>query len=165
MTKASTRRAGVPDPLHMIHLDGRYRFPAPPDEVWHHMNRVDEFPTWWRWLREFQVEGGGLTSGGVLRGLVVPPIPYRFRVGIALDEVAPAERIVATLTGDLEGPAELGLTEVAGGAELTIRWDVEMRKPAMRRAASVAKPLLVWGHDQVIEITVRRFQAVVDGRL
>lgn len=154
---------GPPDPIHLLHLDGAYLFPAAPDEVWAAMSRVEEYPSWWRWLRDFRVHGGGLHTGGILSGLVVPPIPYRFRVDIHLDHVDPARSIVARLAGDLRGPASLALQEHAVGCELTIRWDVEMRKPAMRSAAHVAKPLLVWGHDQVIEVTVRRFRAIVAG--
>jgi uncharacterized protein YndB with AHSA1/START domain len=153
----------APDELYMIHLDGRYHFPADPDQVWATMSQVERFPTWWRWLRDFDVQGHGLSTGGVLSGLVVPPIPYRFHVSIHLAHVAPGELIVAALDGDLHGPATLSLEEHPEGTELAIRWDVEMRKPSMRSAAHVAKPLLVWGHDQVIEITVRRFRSVVLG--
>jgi hypothetical protein len=160
MTQPPPIRA--PDPNHMLHLDGRYLFAADPQRLWDTMCRVEEFPTWWRWLRDFEVTGTGLETGGVLHGLVVPPIPYRFRVAIALDEVRPADSIRASLSGDLSGPAHLELSEHERGSVLTIRWDVEMRKPAMRSAARYCRPLLVWGHDQVIEVTVRRFRHVVD---
>jgi hypothetical protein len=163
MPTPEPRSQVTPDPLHMLHLDGRYLFPADPDEVWRNMCRVDEFPAWWRWLRDFEVEGDGLETGGVLRGLVVPPIPYRFRVGIHLDEVQPAVGIRASLSGDLRGPAELDLIPHIDGCVLSIRWDVEMRKHSMRSAARFCRPLLVWGHDQVIEITVRRFRSIVTG--
>ncbi len=149
--------------IHVIELDRRELFVATPDEVWTWMSRTERFPTWWRWLKEFESEGHGLQSGGVLRGLVVPPIPYRFRVNIHLDDVQPAAAITARLTGDLRGPAALTLTPVDGGCELAIRWRVEMRKPAMRAAARYARGLLIWGHDQVIDVTVRHFREIVDG--
>jgi hypothetical protein len=151
----------VPDPMHMLHLDRRYVFGADVEEVWHNMGRVEEFPDWWRWLRDFDVQGSGLESGGVLSGLVVPPIPYRFRVSIHMWDVQPNQSIRASLSGDLTGPAAVDLRPVEAGCELTIRWDVEMRKPSMRSAARFCRPLLVWGHDQVIDITLRRFEAVV----
>lgn len=152
----------MPQPIHMLHLDRRYRFRAEVDEVWRNMCRVEEFPVWWRWLRDFEVQGQGLETGGVLTGLVVPPIPYRFRVAIHLEDVEPAAAIRASLSGDLSGPAALDLRPVDGGSELSIRWDVEMLKPSMRSAARFCRPLLVWGHDQVIEVTLRRFETVVD---
>ena len=150
------------DPMHLIHLERTESFAQDVEVVWSWMSRTEQFPTWWRWLREFEAEGGGLVDGGVLRGLVVPPIPYRFRVGIHLEQVRPAEHITARLTGDLLGPAELWLTPRGRGTDLTIRWHVEMRKPAMRAAARYARSLLLWGHDQVIDITVGRFHDVVN---
>ncbi|MCC5949775.1 MAG: hypothetical protein JJT89_15085 [Nitriliruptoraceae bacterium] len=151
------------DPMHVLHLDQRTRFAQPPEVVWDFMSRTERFPHWWRWLRDFDDGGAGLISGGALSGLVVPPIPYRFRVTIQLDEVVAGQSIRATLAEDLAGPAELELFPVGQGTELAIRWDVEMRKPAMRSAARFARPLLVWGHDQVIDITLRRFERVVAG--
>jgi hypothetical protein len=32
----------------------------------------------------------------------------------------------------------------------------------MRAASRVARPLLVWGHDQVVATTVRRFRGIVE---
>jgi hypothetical protein len=151
----------VPDPMHMLHLDRRYLFRADVEEVWHNMGRVEEFPDWWRWLRDFDIQGSGLETGGVLSGLVVPPIPYRFRVSIHMEDVQPNRSIRASLSGDLTGPAAVDLRQTTAGCELTIRWDVEMQKPSMRSASRFCRPLLVWGHDQVIEITLRRFEAVV----
>ena len=151
----------MPDPMHMLHLDRRYVFRADVEEVWHNMGRVEEFPDWWRWLRDFDVQGSGLETGGVLSGLVVPPIPYRFRVSIHMEDVQPNRSIRASLGGDLTGPAAVDLRQTPAGCELTIKWDVEMRKASMRSAARFCRPLLVWGHDQVIEITLRRFEAVV----
>ncbi|TVP69736.1 MAG: hypothetical protein EA340_06760 [Nitriliruptor sp.] len=150
------------DPLYLIRLQREELFRHDVEFVWRWMSATDRFPTWWRWLREFESEGGGLVSGGMLRGLVVPPIPYRFRVGIHFDEVEPAQHITARLSGDLHGPADVSLVPHGTGTRLTIRWHVEMRKPSMRAAARYAKGLMVWGHDQVIDITVRRFHEVLD---
>jgi len=37
-------------------------------------------------------------------------------------------------------------------------WTVEMRQRPMRLAASIAHPLLVWGHDRVVDATVDGFR-------
>lgn len=147
---------------HLDH-DGRYLLPAGVDEVWARLTDVERFPRWWRWLRDFEVEPPGMADGGVLRGDVVPPVPYRFHVAVHLDEVVPAERIVAHLTGDIVGPAQLDLAEHEAGCEATVRWSVEMQQPALRVAAQVARPAIEWGHDRVVAATVRGFQQVLEG--
>ena len=66
----------------------RYRrafdFDHAPQQVWAGIERVDEFERWWPWLQEFRLEGESLTAGSVLHGVVVPPLPYRMRIRVAL---------------------------------------------------------------------------------
>jgi hypothetical protein len=35
---------------------------------------------------------------------------------------------------------------------------MEMRQPAMRLAGRIGRPLLQWGHDRVVEMTVAGFR-------
>lgn len=155
----------LPDPLYVLTLDNRYLFEGSPLDVFSTMAQVDDFPGWWKWLRDYEIHGGGLRAGGVLSGLVVPPIPYTFHVSIHVDDVDPGRNIRARLRGDLDGDAQVWLDDHPAGCELKIRWDVEMRKPAMRAAARFCRPLLVWGHDHVIDIAVRRFREALAQRL
>jgi hypothetical protein len=74
---------------YVIEYRGAFSFPCPPDEVWSAMQRFERFECWWGWLREFRVEGPGLGAGSVLHGVVVPPLPYRLGVRIALLCVRP----------------------------------------------------------------------------
>jgi uncharacterized protein YndB with AHSA1/START domain len=146
---------------YVLELDRRYVLPAGVEEVWARLADVESFPTWWRWLRDFRVEGDGLRGGTVLHGSVVPPVPYRFRVQIHLEEVEVYQSISARLSGDLTGPARVELAPHPDGCEVAASWAVEMRKPSMRAAARIARPVLVWGHDQVVTTTVRRFRTVL----
>src|SRR3712207_259517 len=86
-----------------------FAFPVPPAVMWDDLQHVDRFPTWWRWLRDFEVDGDGLAPGSVLRGTVVPPLPYRLRVRVTIEELEPGRRIAASVDGDLRGPAALEL--------------------------------------------------------
>lgn len=154
--RGSPRGEG-PTPPYDLHLDGRYVFPASPEHVWATMNRVEEFPGWWRWLKEYTIERG-LVPGGKLHGLVVPPVPYTFFVTINVHSIEPARHIAAHLSGDLDGAASVDLRPHPEGCDLRIRWDVEMRKPSLRAAAHLCKPVIVWAHDHVIDIAANRFR-------
>lgn len=149
------------DPRYLLRVDRRYPLPGSVHEVWDHLEQLDRFPQWWRWLRGFEVDGNGLRAGTELRAMVRPPVPYPFRVTVTFDEVDPPHHIRAHLTGDVTGPAELHLSPRGDGCEAHVRWTVEMHRTAMRRAAVVARPAIVWGHDQVVTVTVRRFRAVL----
>src|SRR5206468_6539203 len=110
--------------------------------IWTTMGRVDCFPSWWSWLRDFSVEGRALEPGTVLRGIVVPPVPYRMRLEVLVDECVPERCITALVHGDLEGVARLAFDgdEVESRAHAT--WRVEMMQRPMRLAARIAPQLL-----------------------
>jgi uncharacterized protein YndB with AHSA1/START domain len=142
----------------VIDFHRSYRFPVPPATVWSFMEDVDRFPTWWGWLGQFRVEGGGLEPGSVLEGTVTPPLPYRMHVRVTLDRCHPPEQIDATVEGDLTGHALLRLVPADIGSEVAVAWTIEMRQRAMRAVARFAHPLLRWGHDRVVESTVAGFR-------
>ena len=152
---------------YVIEYDGTFTFAAPVAEVWASIGQLDRFPSWWSWLHEFCVEGSGLRRGTMLHGVVAPPIPYRMHLDVVLDECVPEQRINALVHGDLEGTALLTFDGDGGNTRARARWTIEMMQRPMRIAARVARPLLQWGHDRVVEATVdgfRRHLGDVKGR-
>ena len=130
--------------------------------MWDGIAQVDHFPLWWGWLREFRVEGHALTPGSVLRGLVCPPLPYRMRLSVELNECIPPRLVRADVHGDLEGVAVLALEAHGERTKATAAWTIEMIQPPMRIAARVAHPLLNWGHDRVVDATVAGFRRQIE---
>jgi hypothetical protein len=116
---------------YVIEYDGAFAFPVSLAELWTTMGRFDCFTSWWGWLSEFSVEGRGLEPGTVLRGVVAPPVPYRMRLEVLVDDCVPEERISAHVHGDLEGAAQLSFDGD----------DVESRPEARDDAASDAARL------------------------
>jgi hypothetical protein len=157
---------GVVGHAPVIEYDGTFVFPVSVARVWQMMSRFALFPSWWGWLREFSVEGDDLVRGTVLHGVVVPPLPYRMRLDVALDECVPRDHVAAFVHGDLEGVAKLTFDGDDSEALVHATWTIEMMQPPMRMAAKFAHPLLQWGHDSVVEATVDGFRRrVVDGTL
>jgi len=148
----------VPTSPCVIDYQGAFSFPIPPDELWQAIERVEHFEAWWSWLSDFRLEGGDLKSGSVLHGVVAPPLPYRMRLRVDLDECERPSRIEATVHGDLEGTARLWLDPIGSGTRVRVAWTIEMMQRPMRLAARVAHPVLRWGHDRVVEMTVNGFR-------
>jgi hypothetical protein len=153
----------VPSSAHVIEYDGTFTFPVSVHQLWATIVRTDRFSSWWSWLQEFSVDGEGLEPGAVLHGVVVPPLPYRMRLDIVVEECVPERSITALVHGDLEGAARLTFEgdEVETRAHAT--WTVEMMQRSMRLAAMVAHPLLQWGHDRVVDATVDGFRRRLAG--
>lgn len=142
----------------VLDYEGGFSLPAPPPTIWSALARMDSFEDMWTWLRELRVEGAPLATGCVLHGLVVPPIPYRMRIRVALVRCDPPRAIEADVSGDLVGRARIRFDPEPDGTRATVAWSVEMTPRPMRIAARLGSPLLRWGHDRVVESTVTRFR-------
>lgn len=147
----------------VIEYDGTFTFPVPVARLWATLVQVDRYPSWWGWLHEFSVDGNGLERGTVLHGVVTPPLPYRMRLDVVLDECVPERRITALVHGDLEGAATLTFDGDTSETHAHAMWTIEMMQRPMRMAARIASPLLRWGHDRVVDATVDGFRRRVVG--
>lgn len=146
-------------PCYIMDYAGRFDFPVTPAELWDAIGRLDQFERWWGWLGDLRIDGDGLQVGSVLHGTVAPPVPYRMHVDVELIRCVPGRMIDASVTGDLRGDARLRIWPGGDGTIADVAWSLEMRQLPMRLAARVAHPLLRWGHDCVVEATVRGFRA------
>jgi carbon monoxide dehydrogenase subunit G len=139
-----------------------FAFAVPPGTLWENLERVDQFERWWPWLHEFRMEGETLAPGSVLFGVVTPPLPYRMRIRVELTSCERPEAIDATISGDLQGVAQLRMLAGGGnggaGSLVEVAWTVEMMQRPMRLASRFGLPLLQWGHDRVVEMTVAGFR-------
>jgi uncharacterized protein YndB with AHSA1/START domain len=139
-----------------------HRFALPPDQLWDSIGEFDQFERWWPWLTDLRVEGSGLTDGTVLHGVVNPPLPYRMRLRIELLDCVRPHSIDARVGGDLSGDARLRLHPDDGGTRVEMAWTIEVHHPAMRVAGRIGRPLLQWGQDRVVGMTVAGFRRRIE---
>ena len=98
-----------------VRSDRRYRFPLGPEALWPVLTRVEDYRSWWPWLRGF--DATAFEPGAAWTCVVQPPLPYSLRFRIVLDEVDPARCALATVDGDIVGDARLELTATDEGCE------------------------------------------------
>jgi hypothetical protein len=137
-------------------------FDLTPEQLWERIQKFDRFENWWQWLTELRIEGEGLSTGTVLHGVVTPPLPYRMQLRIELTDAERPHSVNASIGGDLVGEARLQLRHDEGQTCAEVAWTIEMQQPAMRLAARFARPLLQWGHDRVVEMTVAGFRRQIE---
>jgi len=140
----------------VIRSDREYRFPVAPAALWAAMARTEDFRSWWPWLRAF--EGDGLVEGAVWRCVVQPPLPWSLRFTVDLNEVVDGRRATATVAGDIEGTAELTVSAAAEGSTARLVSDLAPASVLLRTAAVAARPLVLWGHDWVLDRGVAQFR-------
>jgi hypothetical protein len=146
----------------IIDYRGQFSFRMTPSEVWDAIEHTEQFEGWWPWLHEFSLDGPTLSPGAVLRGVVDPPIPYLMRLDVVLTRCDRPTELDANVHGDLEGPAQVRLLPSAGGTTAEVSWRLEMMQRPMRLASRFAHPLMQWGHDRVVEMTVSGFRRRVE---
>ena len=143
-------------------FDRTWRFDVSVDELWDAFGDTSAYPSIWPWLRDFSATP--LETGGAADFRVRPPLPYSLHFVVTLDEVERPARVVASVGGDVRGPATLVLSPTAdGGAQARITWSLELVRPALRRAEPLARLPMTWGHDLVVALGVRQFRRRVLG--
>jgi hypothetical protein len=138
-----------------LHSDRRYRFPFSDAQLWERIDDVPSYPTWWPWLREF--DGRRLVRGEVWHCTVQPPLPYRVRLAIRLDDVMPPRSVTATITGEIVGRATLTISPAEDGCAARLQADLGPDKQALRALAVALRPLVRYGHNWVLDTGARQF--------
>ncbi|MFF2655574.1 SRPBCC family protein [Streptomyces sp. NPDC058045] len=130
------------DPNH-YRFRSRWVLPAAPEAVYRVLERAEEYPRWWRQVREVTPvdEDSGTAR---FRSL----IPYDLWVTARARRRDPVAGVLEIeMSGDLEGWARWTLTPGPGGGTVA-RYDqeVEVRRPLMRRLAVPGRPAFVLNH-------------------
>jgi uncharacterized protein YndB with AHSA1/START domain len=132
-------------------------FAHPRAAVWEAMADVGSYRHWWPWLRAFDARA--LASGDEWRCTVRPPLPYTVSFVIAFEDVVVEEHVVARVTGDIAGTAELTLHGVDGECEVVVRSDLEPRSGFLRVLATTLPPVARFGHDWILTTGAAQFES------
>jgi uncharacterized protein YndB with AHSA1/START domain len=119
------------------HLD------APPHDVYDALERLPDYPTWWREVRE-TVQ---LTDDSY-RVRCQATLPYDLVFTSTQERRDPVERVLqARLVGDLDGFSRWTIApSPSGGTDAVFEEEVVATKPLLRRLAPVARPAFKANH-------------------
>ncbi|MFC7307728.1 SRPBCC family protein [Streptomyces monticola] len=119
-----------------------WNLPARPAEVYAVLERAEEYPLWWRQVREVTPldDRSGLAR---FRSM----LPYDLVVTARQRRRDPVARILEiAMSGDLDGWARWTLTAVGGGTRALYEQEVDVRRPLMRRLAVPGRPVFLLNH-------------------
>lgn len=136
--------------------DRTWAFGVGSGQLWERIAAVDEYTTWWPWLTDFD-PGRGFAEGERWRCEVRPPLPYVVRFTILIDRVEAPVCVQATVSGDIGGEALLVVTSEGSGSRARLRSSLHPAHPLLRGVAGMARPLVGWGHDWVLDQGRRQF--------
>lgn len=136
--------------------DRSWQFGVPREALWEHINATAEYPSWWPWLREFDCSGP-IVEGGRWSCAVVPPLSYTVRFTIEFGRVEVGRVVDAVITGDIEGTARLTIESRSDGSNARLVSSLRPSNPLLRGFATVARPLVGYGHDWILDEGRRQF--------
>jgi hypothetical protein len=141
-------------------FDRRWSFPCSAEDLWAVLERVEDYPSWWPWLRRFDLDPARLEAGARARCVVTAPVtPFSLRLAVDLVDVVPGRSVEAAVRGNLVGRGSLLVTPLDGTTcTARLRWDVEVAHRALGPLARAARPLAARGQDWVVATGVRRFR-------
>lgn len=139
---------------------GRYRFDraltlaASAPDVFAALTATHDWPQWWPWLEDVTTIDGDPSDPQrrTQRFIVRAPGGYRVRVRGRFVVFEPPRRLVAELTGDLEGSGTLLLrTAGADATEVHYLLDVRTTKLWMNLLAPLAARVFARNHEVVVD--------------
>ncbi len=145
----------------LVASDRRYELPAEPADVFATMASVGSYRKWWPWLEAFDAKE--LAAGEQWRCTVRPPLPYRVRFVVTLEDVVEPSLVTATVSGDITGTARIELVPApSGGSTLRLRASLAPSSTVLQLLSRVARPVVRFGHDWVIDTGARQFAQHLD---
>ena len=145
-------------------FDRGWDFAVTPEQLWTTFEQTDRYREWWPWLKELRLSAGGFQPGAEATVVIQAPLPYQLHCVVHIDEAEPARRLVAHVTGDLQGPAHLELSPTASGTEARMAWTLDVQSSLLRPLATIARPALSWAHDRIVERGLVQFEShALDG--
>lgn len=136
-----------------------YAFAVPPDALWQALLRVDDYASWWPWLRHF--EPGPLEPGARWSCVVQPPLPYAVAFDLVLTDVRVGASVAATVEGGLAGDARLEIAATRSGSRLWLTSSLAPAGPLLRMVARLTPPVARFGHDWILDTGFRQFSRAI----
>jgi len=143
--------------------EGEEIFSLPPEELWPELTDAARFERWWSWLSDLRLDPDEVATGTVMTFRIVTPLPYSMRCRVEFTNVVPAEQIETTVTGDLEGWANLEVWPHEKGSSVILSWELEPTQRPFRLLMRAARPVIMRTKDWAIDIALRSFRRNVEG--
>ena len=139
-----------------IRSDRTYRFEQPPETIWAALSSVDQYTTWWPWLRAF--DGTRLGVGERWHCVVKPQVPYTVEFDLELTEVVEFRQAGAELSGEISGRADLTLEAEGAGCRLRLVSELAADHGPARLVERFVPFVASAGHDWVLDTGIRQFR-------
>ncbi|MBW4554091.1 MAG: SRPBCC family protein [Aphanocapsa sp. GSE-SYN-MK-11-07L] len=131
----------------------RWHLAAPIEQVWDAIFHSENWSLWWKAVDSVvELEPGEVDGVGNVRRFVwKTPLTYTLTFETRVICVQAPVLLEATATGDTEGHGLWQLATTDRGTEVYYTWTVRTTQRWMNALAAIARPLLEWNHNVIME--------------
>jgi uncharacterized protein YndB with AHSA1/START domain len=126
---------------------------APVERVWALIEKVEDWPLWWRGVERVETVRAGDADGvGAVRRLHwKTALPYSIDIEVEVTRVDPRQEIQGVSRGELVGTGTWSFNPEPLGTHVRYCWQVEVTRPWMRRFAWLLRALYAWNHHKIMD--------------
>lgn len=131
----------------------QWHLAAPIDTVWGAIQRSEDWPQWWPAVVSVEelTPGAADGLGNVRRFVWKMPLSYTLAFETEVVCIQAPVLLEATAVGEVVGKGVWQLASTDQGTSITYTWSVRTTKPWMNSLAAIARPLLEWNHNAVMD--------------
>jgi hypothetical protein len=137
-----------------LHAERAWRSTQTVEQVWSTALDFDSYRSWWPFLVEF--DPPRLQTGATARALVRAPAGYRLRLHLSLVDVDAPRIAVIDVAGDILGRCTVSFAPDGEGSTVGLAWSLAPDRHLLRILGVLARPILVQGHDWILDEGLRR---------
>jgi hypothetical protein len=129
-----------------------WHFDTPIERIWPELIRPDDWPQWWRAVKQVQLvrDGDRNGVGAVRRFTWGTALPYTLSFEMTATRIVPMRLIEGEARGELDGTGRWTLTREGEGTHVRYQWVVEVTKPWQVTLAPLLRPVYAWNHNIVM---------------
>jgi hypothetical protein len=122
------------------------------DLVWDAIYRVEDWPRWWRFVKDVVVlrEGDSEGVGAIRRFTWTSRLPYALTFEMRSSAVQRPTFMEGIASGELTGEGRWRLAPEGPTTRVRYEWTVMTTKPWMNLLAPLLGPAFRWNHGQVM---------------
>lgn len=129
-----------------------WHFTQPLDRVWALIEKVEDWPGWWRAVKRVEtIRKGDETGLGAVRRITwATALPYTLTFDIEVTKVEKHDCLEDRTHGEFDGVGLWNFHDEPEGTHVRYLWRVEVTKPWMHLFAPVLAPVFAWNHNKVM---------------
>ena len=140
-------------PVEYYHFVTVWKIKAPVDKVWEAIYNSEEWPQWWKAVKDVKHISNNDESGlnGINEYYWRTAALYTLKFYSQLSENIPYKRLAGNAWGELEGQGLWTFEQQGDITRVQYNWDVRTNKKWMNAFSWLLKPVFNYNHDLVMK--------------